>query len=366
MRTFTVTYHHGTNYGALLQAYALQQTIQNLGHRNTIFEYAQTDDFYLPISFSKPSYALKCMYFNLLRFIRRKKLRRLKKSFADFHNKHLNLSQVYHSMEELRNVPPEVDAYIAGSDQIWRFLNPDFIPARFLDFGDKNTLRISYAASLEKLNYTDEQKILVNDYLSRFSGISLREESSAKYISEIIGKPTERVIDPVFLLTAEDWEKVTCEPRIDGPFIVCYQVQSNSRMQEVVDQLKQRTGYKTVSINNSEINWIKTDYAFYDVSPEEFLGFYKKASVIITASFHGSALGILFGKPTYGLIKESGKNRIYEIFDLFHLNEYCISAESSIPDHNISTERLQYVQLIAEAERNNGLGFLGRNLKNND
>jgi len=39
MKTFTVTFHHTTNYGALLQTYALQQAILSKGHENLVMEY---------------------------------------------------------------------------------------------------------------------------------------------------------------------------------------------------------------------------------------------------------------------------------------------------------------------------------------
>ena len=79
-----------------------------------------------------------------------------------------------------------------------------------------------------------------------------------------------------------------------------------------------------VSICNSTIKWIKSDYTFYDVSIEEFLGFYRDASYIVSASFHGIAMGLVYEKPVYALIKQNRANRLKDIMTLFGLGAYIV------------------------------------------
>lgn len=328
MNTFTVTFHHSNNYGALLQAYALQQAVTKLGFENTIFEYPYNDKFYDKVSLKNP----KTIYSNFSKFIRKDKIKSRQNSFDAFHKKRMKLSRIYNSMDDLRNDLPDADILITGSDQVWRFSgNKEFIPARFLDFGADNLKRFSYAASIEKLNYTDEQKEKVKQYLKKFSGVSLREESAKEYICEITGIDAIRVLDPVFLLSKDEWNSIAKTPRVTEPYILCYQVQSNPRMQELVDFLKKKYNLKVVSVLPSSYNWIKADFSFFDVSPEEFLGLYNNAEIVVSASFHGTAFGLLYGKPTYGLVKSNSASRIKEILSLFSQSDFCIDADSKIP-----------------------------------
>lgn len=332
MRTFTVTFHHTCNYGALLQAFALQHYIISLGHENTLFEYPYTVSKRKMISCSIRE-TIKICYLSILRKLRNKELSELEHSFRQFHEKRLRLSSPYESMRQLQNDPPSADCYITGSDQVWNLGTlPEFIPARFLDFGGSKVKRISYSASIEKMNYSDEEKAKVKAYLSKFDAISVREESARAYLESFTGYPLTRLADPVFLLSKEEWRNISAPPRINPPYILCYQVQSNENMQNVLNTLKKKTGFPVVSVCNSQIKWVKSDMTYFNVSPEEFLGLYDNASIVVSASFHGTAFGLLFGKPTYGLIKSRNGNRIKELLDLFRMSEFCISKDDAIPD----------------------------------
>lgn len=356
MKTLTVTIHHSTNYGATLQAYALQQVIKNLGHENVIFEYPYKNNNLVSTKTSTAKRILNYIFFNMIKLLRGNKTKKLQKSFAIFHEKRMSVTRIYESMEDLRMNPPKADAYITGSDQVWNFSRKNiFIPARLLDFGDNNIIRISYAASIEKLNYSDDEKEMVRRCLKSFSGISLREQSACDYISGITGQATVRVVDPVFLLSNKEWSKIAQEPRIKGPYILAYQVLRNERMQEVANYIKRITGYPIVQICNSGIKWIHADKTFFDVSPEEMIGFYMHASVVVSASFHGTALGLVFGKPTYGLVRNEFGSRIKEILEMFSLGHFCISQESSIPMPEINAKELQ---LMIETEKEKSLSYL--------
>lgn len=356
MKTLTVTFHHTTNYGAILQTYALQQKIQSLGHKNLVFEYPESKRYYQKLYMASPYVMVRILYINMMLFVRKKKQKRLIQSFVDFHEQHLNLTRVYKSIEDLRNNVPDVDCLITGSDQVWNMgSNPSFKPAHFLDFGKRKLLRFSYAASIEKLNYTEEQKKQVRNWLSFFDGISVREESAKEYIESFTDYKCVRVLDPVFLLKKDEWNKIARKPRIEGPYILCYQVLSNKRMQEVVNKLKKDTGYPIVQISRAPFKWIKSDYTFYDVSPEEFLGFYNNAGIVVTTSFHGTALGIVYNKPTYSLIKEVSSNRLKDVMKMFNIEKFLISNNSDIPKPVLNTEGLNN---ILKREREESVTYL--------
>ncbi len=332
MKTFTVTLHHSNNYGALLQAYALQQVQRNMGIDNTVFEYPYPDGFYDQVDLRHPKSALAAAVININKRMRKKAIMRRAEGFRRFHRERMKLSRVYRSMDDLRSDEIDADVLIAGSDQVWRFSgNKEFIPARFLDFGKPGVKKISYAASIEKLNYTERQKDQVREWLADYRGISLREESARAYISEIIGRDADRVLDPVFLLTKEQWAEIAVPPVIKEPYILCYQVQKCPGMQEVADLLKKKTGYRTVAVLPGSVKYIRTDDALFDVTPEEFLGLYMNASIVVSGSFHGTAFGYLFGKPTYALVRRGSASRIKELVKMCGTEPFCIDDTGEIP-----------------------------------
>lgn len=347
MKTLTVTFHHTTNYGAVLQTYALQQTLLSLGHENLVLEtktYSKK---------KKTKLSIRELYLRYLSWLRRKEVKVLSQHFMDFHKSKLQLTRPYESMEDLRNDPPNVDCLITGSDQVWNFATtPKFLDSRLLKFGKEDTIRFSYAASMEELRYSEEQKQRLKDALVGFKGISVREQSAKEYIESFTPYKVERVLDPVFLLSKEKWMEIAVEPRIKGPYILCYQVQSNKRMEEVAYKLKKETGFPVVSICNSSIRWMKSDYSFHDVSIEEFIGFYNQAAYIVSASFHGVAMGLVFDKPVYALIKNVRANRLKEIMKLFALDDYIVAQDekSGLPQYkdevfeNMKSIKQQYLE----------------------
>ena len=362
MRSITVTYHYGTNYGATLQAYALQRTLNALGCDNALLELRYSS----PKSRQKgrsPLAILRNWYLKRLRKKRRTEMATLREYFREFTAERLSLTKQYESMEELRADPPKAELFITGSDQVWNLTSrPDFIPARFLDFGARDAKRISFAASIEQLNYTEEQKASVKEYLRAFDAISLREESARQYVESFANVQAERILDPVFLLDAKSWRELAKPPRVQTPYILCYQVQRNRNLSKVASRLKRETGLPLVSICNSSVKWIRSDHTFFDVSIEEFLGFYANASIVVTASFHGTAFGLIFGKPTYGIIKAGSQNRIKEILDLFGMDRYAVSDDDSLAELPTATIDVEDVYERIAVEREKSIDFLRRNL----
>ena len=336
MKTITVTFHHTTNYGAVLQTYALQQSIMSLGHDNVVLE---TKTYPSTKKSQKGIYATaRRLYFSLLYHLRKKEYRKLQEHFRQFHQNRLHLTRAYTSMEELAtDISRREDAMITGSDQVWNMKTvPRLLDSRFLKFGKEDAIRFSYAASIEELDYSEEQKKYVAEALKSFKGVSLREESARKYIEDITNKECRRVLDPVFLLSQQQWNSIATEPRYKGKYILCYQVQRNKRIEEVAYSLKRKYGYPVISICNSPIRWMRSDYSYYDVPIEEFLGFYRNAAFVVSASFHGVAMGLVFEKPVFAMIKGARSNRIKELMNLFQLDKYVIDERfgSSIPEYS--------------------------------
>ena len=347
MNSFTVTFHHTQNYGATLQAYALQHYLESLGVDNTIMEYVDTPE-------TKKNVSAKQRVINagikVLGLFRNSKIEKAKEAFRVFHADHMKFSRPYVDVDDLRRDPPEAEVLITGSDQVWNLkTNPKMIPARFLDFGSEEAIRFSYAASIGRLDYSEDQKSEIRDYLKKYKGISLREKAATNYISEFSGHKCITVADPVFLLDREEWDAIAVKRKVvEGPYILCYFVQGNERIKEVVNKIKLETGYKVVAINCGVLTRVKADVQLFDVSPQEFLWLYANASVVITTSFHGTAFALVYGKPVYAFVKGNWDNRISDLMERVGLSEYTIRKDTRIENvlHDIKASQDMLKQFI--------------------
>ena len=211
MKIKTITCHDVYNLGASLQAFALQNYLESDGHDVEVIDYKPcylsnhyklwgvgNERFHKPILWQ---------LYNLAKFPGRVSALPRKKVFDEFTKKYLRLTKRYNSFEELRANPPEADVYVAGSDQIWNTtFNNGIDPAFYLNFGKAK--KISYAASFatEKLRKGTES--FVKEMLDNFNGISVREESGINIIKST-GHNGIVVVDPVFLLSQDQWESVS-------------------------------------------------------------------------------------------------------------------------------------------------------------
>ena len=177
MKIGIVTFHFASNYGAVLQCYALQEYLTRRGHNVEVINYRPSYHMVRYAGWKNPFLVarenwkrnknerkIKRIYIYIRGFVRGIILS-LKQTdgvkyrlFYDFTKKYLNQTQTYRTVKQLRRNPPEDEVYVVGSDQLW---NPDFTDFRFdkayfLDFGAPTTKRLSYAVSMKE-EYTAEE-----------------------------------------------------------------------------------------------------------------------------------------------------------------------------------------------------------------
>lgn len=330
MRIGIITYHRAVNFGAVLQVYALSRFLSELGHEVYIIDYfrtvAQSKEFF---SFHVWKTAFGMVYrnpFSLLLYVldmlkqRVNKAERLKKKmrkqketrfanyFAKFRKTHLKLtSQTYNSPDDLRNNPPEMDVYVAGSDQIWGQGNTTFSPAFYLDFGKKEVRRISYAPSFGKSVIDKHWHDDFKRNISRFDAVSVREKSGVKIIEDICKVKATHTLDPTLLI--DDYNVITENLKDKGDFIFAYRLHQNDRLSSLLsDLIKDISGkcgveVKTVSTTD-DFTSLGEDLV---VGVEGFLGLIAHSKIVITNSFHGTVFAILHRKPFICFPRDDGK-----------------------------------------------------------
>lgn len=329
MKVCTITCHRVYNYGASLQAFALQHYIESMGHKVEIIDYMpwfhrdRYNFFYLsrhengtrakimrafpPIGwFYLPLRAIKNGIF---------KTWGRKKAFDDFEKKYLNVTkQRYFNIFDLQSNPPQADCYVAGSDQIWNTYDDNGKDASYyLDFGSSKICRISYAASLATSDIAVGWEDFVKQKISNFKKISVREKTGVTILSNLGVNNVCQVVDPVFLLSKKEWLNLIqgkCKKYnyLPSEYILVYDFECRDKdIQDFAEFLSKSTGLKMVSVNDFRINHY-ADININDAGPIEFLNLINNANIVLCSSFHATAFSIIFGKEFYTFSLKGRKN----------------------------------------------------------
>ena len=245
-----------------------------------------------------------------------------KKVFDKFTKKYLRLTKRYNSFEELRANPPEADVYVAGSDQIWNTtFNNGIDPAFYLNFGKAK--KISYAASFatEKLRKGTES--FVKEMLDNFNAISVREESGINILKST-GHNGIVVVDPVFLLSQDQWKSVSDNIGEGKDYILVYSFEKGGAMQKIAEQLSKQHHCPIYSVGPYKLKYASRN--FVNVGPSSFLSLIKNAKCIISNSFHATAFSIIFEKNFFVVNREDGLNtRMKDLLQKYGILDRLIS-----------------------------------------
>lgn len=303
----TLTYHGSHNYGSVLQAYALAKQLELMGNEVNIINLrpeAQKQMYAL----KRPSGDILHKCFDVLVNAKRKKRF---EEFERFINTVLPITdKEYQTTEQLKEIQYAYDAFVCGSDQIWNPVCPDFEPAYYLQFLDKenSARRIAYAPSFGKHAFDETTTKQINAWAKGFHHISVRELKGKTVLNEIDDEKISVVCDPVVLLEKKHWEALAAAPAIKEPYLLVYFLENNHGRKDFVDTLAKTLGLKVVVLTEYLRDFTKPYIKKYDASPEEFVGLFKNASFVYTNSFHGTAFATIFEKPFITVIAPDQEN----------------------------------------------------------
>lgn len=362
MKIGILTFHCAHNYGAVLQCYALQQYLLSLGHEVVVINYRPEYLLDPYTVFPKLSiYSWKGKLTRLINFVITFYIRIVRhRVFEDFINKYLKLSDVVRTKHDIEKL--DYDVFIMGSDQIW---NPK-ITKGFDDvyFGYFDTKRgakkIAYAASLGLSSLTEEQKSYLQNSMSNFDAIGVRENNMKDLLQPLTAKSVVQVLDPTLLLDRKIWESLSSKSSLSKEkYVLTYQVEVNKNVNRIAYLIAKQLDAKVIQL----VAWPKFNYANEDIrqvaGPLEYISYIKYAECVVTSSFHGTAFSIIFRRPFYVVdlqsLRKGSNERMKTLLSEFHLEERYISENGNPVYHNINYST---VEDIIKYRKNSSRDFL--------
>ncbi len=325
MKTATATWITYNNYGTLLQAYALQKQVELLGHENVILNDSQIlKEFsaakrksaspaqHAPVSLRETeAERIKRILGNLgalpRRLLARTDPERYGAPYEDsqkaclaFKQDSLNILDV--SPAELSGLSVRFDAFLCGSDQVWSVFDSIFNPYYYLDFARGK--KIAYAPCLGTDKIPEETAGKIRELLSDFSALSVRENVSARQLSEITDREVAWVCDPTLLHDRSFWTDFTEKiPVRKKKYLLCYFLESKPWYFDRAKALAKQLGLK-IRLIPSRWEHLGSQYVIDEaVGPREFVTLFRDASYVLTDSYHGSIFSVIFEKDFQYLLR---------------------------------------------------------------
>lgn len=357
MKIATLTLPFHPNYGAVLQAYALQSVLKSLGHDVSSIDLERRS----------------------LRNISRYYISRLKnviyggnildnygygnKKFKKFIKNELTLTEkVNFERDFYRSDIQGFDAYIVGSDQVWRPKYVMNIDRYFFNFVGKGKTKISYAASFgtELFDYTIEEKNRCLEYIKEFKGISVREVDGLDKCEKELLSTASLVLDPTLLVDTDEYNRLISKYSQDENVseVFCYILDKNMTKLKSI-----KTAFPQAFFINGEGNC--KDKAKVCIS--SWLKGIRDSEIVITDSFHGVVFSIIFNKNFVAIgNKKRGLARFTSILSLFNLMDRLIIDDklTYVHLHEISSTDIDYdkVNEILNLKKEESISFLKNNL----
>src|SRR5690554_5628596 len=340
-----------TNYGGLLQAYALQTVLKEKGHEAWVINR----------KYSKPTLILNIKS-KVKRLLAKNVLRNsnltinpnlneeeiIAKHTNYFKNKYIHLitDEVFSDYEMNNMNALNFDAFIVGSDQVWRPRYSPNIYNYFLDFTNNtpNVLRISYAASfgVDNWEFTEEQTEYCSKLSQKFNAISVRENSGITLCEKHLNAPATHVLDPTMLLGVEKYKELIRnenEPQSQGTLMTYVLDNSEDKVKFIQDAAGNLNLKSFTVMQNAKLSGKSTieDAVFPPVT--KWLRGFMDAEFVITDSFHGCAFAIIFNKPFLALGNRAREiARFTSLLKLFNLEDRLILDDFSFNNKMIEKD----------------------------
>ncbi|MDK3121720.1 polysaccharide pyruvyl transferase family protein [Clostridium perfringens] len=365
MKVGIINFHCAHNYGAMLQAYALQENLKKEGHNAIIIDF-QPDSI---VEGYKLWSVKKIMNPKIVAWTI-KNYRKLKPKydvFEKFKKEKFNLTDKKYKSIDKEDIEKEsFDAFVCGSDQIWNMDLNGGLTEYLLSFASEKNKKISYAASIGVKSIKNEYIDIMKKELYTFDSISVREDEAVNIMKETFNLEATHVLDPVFLLSKKEWKDIAIKlKKKKEKYVLLYGLEENELFEKTFKFIKDNTDMKIINISPAKKVSEYIDETIYSVGPREFIGLLEEAELVFTNSFHGTCFSIIFGKKFFTIGHSELNSRLESILRLTNLESHMINKEFQSLDEFYNTIDIESekVNEILDKEIRKSKEFLVQALK---
>lgn len=373
MKIGILTLPLNSNYGGVLQAYALQTVLKRMGHdvlevelkKNLRWQYPPL--WKMPLSFGK-RFLFKYIVRRknqkiLLERYERKIYPLLVHDILEFISKYIKQFKV----DKFIDCKGKFDAFVCGSDQIWRykyylFFEGDIANVYLKFLGDDSCKRIAYAASFgtDNWEYPAKETAECKNWIQKFDAVSVREETGVKLCSTYYDIKAKHVLDPTMLLSKDDYVDLIEKsdvPKSKGN-LFCYILDNTDEKMNVVKNIEKQRHLSSFFMNGDCGNWTEDLEKRIQPPVESWLRAFYDSEFIVTDSFHACVFSILFHKQFLVIgNKERGLARIYSLLSMFGLEDR-LTSDTGLDINRMKTIDYDRVDEILAKHREESRTFL--------
>ena len=312
MKIGILTFHRAYNYGAVLQAFALQEFLRHEGHDVSVIDYYP--------DYMKERY----LRHSLKHWIGRSISSTIKKIFSEpflisgrckrydrfdtFINNRLRLYPYEPSSHFA-----EFDALIFGSDQIWQpsLTGGNYDPV-FFGCGLQSR-KLSYAASNRVKTLSERDASFLTKHLNNMSGVGVREFSLKNLLQPLVKSEIAVNLDPTLMAGSAWVDGMNLERPINSHYCLVYEIQRHEAVRSLAKFYSRSKGISYREILSGDVA-PKGKNEINSASPEDFCAYVRFADYVFTTSFHGVALSVLQKRNFYYFRQHTNADERIESF----------------------------------------------------
>ena len=362
-----ITFHRAHNYGAVLQAYALQKVLSENNEVKIIdFRNKAIENAYKLFKINKKNvFSIgKSLLGDILYFPRDKKRY---DCFNKFINANFHMTEKYNNYEQLKKEFPKFDIYITGSDQVWNYEISQEVNAYTLNFGDSNIKKISYAASIGEDTFNQKYINQFVDNIKKLNFVSIRESQTRMYLENLIGREVAVTMDPTLLRTVEEWNNDLKDIKniVSEKYIFAYVVEENEEFYKILNYLSEITGYKIIHTGRRNKNVKSVLKSAYTNGPFEFVNLIKNAEYVVATSFHATVFSVLYHKKFWIVPHLKTGGRVRSLLKKLNISNRAVTNFQEFKKKDYD-EQINYnkVDEILRLEREKSKKWLNNAIKN--
>ena len=316
MKIGIITFHASLNCGSMLQAYALQEVLQD--------KYKAEVDIINYSNFGQRSYYSKwdiypkpSVFVNNIKAIPYyKQMNDMRKDYKKFEDDYFNLkTKLIKHRRNLKGIDENYDIIIAGGDQVWNVRCRDADKAYFLSFVDK-AKKVAYSPSMgaRNINKVALRPQTYKELLKQFDYLSIRENNGQKWLKDLTGIEAPIIADPTLLLNGEEWKSKVKHKKIEEKFILLYAFSyANAENNKMLAEVSKKYKMPIYIIDGKQWGIYKLNQfgikLWNQSGPEGFISLMESASLVLVQSFHGIVFSALFHKCFWSLRNNVIKNK---------------------------------------------------------